>query len=143
MISDNYPSLISENSYGLCLRASQKLVPNTIVASKDLVPTNNHYIANHLSPEYKYVMVMGLDDNNQMLWGKVTGKAAYVNHSCDANCESNGNYIYTMKNVEKDAELTISYDNFIPNIEWDYTWDFVCLCGEDNCRKIINSYKSE
>lgn len=136
-----YPSYISQNSFGSCLRATQNLESGTVVGTKNLTPTNNKFIANHPSPEYRHVMVMGFDNNQQPLWGRVQGKAAFVNHSCNPNCTIQKDKVITTRRIKIDEELTISYDAFSPFIKWNSDWNFECGCGEKNCRKIIDSYK--
>lgn len=61
-------------------------------------------------------------------------KAKYINHSCNPNCEvkiiKNEIWIFSIKNIRKDEEL--SYDYGYDFDKEDYK-DHKCRCGAKNC----------
>jgi SET domain-containing protein len=69
-------------------------------------------------------------------------EAAYINHSCDPNCEAiidrSRIWIYAKKNIAEGEELVYDYQ-----YEWqdDYTDEdvklYVCRCGSPKCRGTI------
>ncbi|MCH7604491.1 SET domain-containing protein [Patescibacteria group bacterium] len=63
----------------------------------------------------------------------------FINHSCDSNAAVVDLVkIVTIRDIEKDEEITVDYDVF----DWDEnTMPVKCLCGKENCRKIIKGYK--
>lgn len=143
-IEPQYPSYVDQNHYGLCLRAEKDLEKGTIVGTADFEKTDKPYIADHPSPEHKYVAVADITKEGKPVWGKVRGKWAFCNHSCDPNCDISDNWeIITNRAVQKGQELTTSYDGYIPNFPWPETWNFVCLCNTPQCKKIINSYRMD
>jgi hypothetical protein len=142
VIEPQYPSHVDHNDYGLCLRAACDLKKGTVVATADFEKTDKHYIAGHSSPEYKYVALMHVAPDGTPAWGRVRGKWAFCNHSCDPNCDISDIWeIITNRDVKKGQELTTSYDAFVPNFPWPETWNFICLCKDQNCRKVIKEYR--
>jgi len=63
--------------------------------------------------------------------------ARLINHSCNPNCEVYGTglkvWIYAIKDIKKDEELTYDYGF---GFDKDYK-DFPCKCGAKNCVKYI------
>jgi hypothetical protein len=144
MIEPHYPSYVDRNHYGLCLRAAHDLAKGTIVATADFEKTERPYIANHDSPDHKYVALMDVSAEGVPTWGKVRGKWAFCNHSCDPNCDISDSWqIITNRDVAKGHELTTSYDAFVPNFPWPQTWNFICLCEAPHCKKIIKEYRKD
>lgn len=140
----HYPSYVDSNHYGLCLRASNDLDAGTVVATADFEESVNPYIANHPDPEYKYVALMGVDVNGNATWGRIKGKWAFCNHSCDPNCDIKpGWLITTNRAIKKGQELTTSYDAYIPRFEWPVSWNFTCLCQARNCKKFIKGFRMD
>ena len=85
---------------------------------------------------------MGLTNQGQAIWGKVRGKWAFCNHSCDPNCSINAKWeIVTNRQVNKNEELTTSYDALVYNFTWPEHWNFECKCYANNCKKQINKYR--
>jgi SET domain-containing protein len=58
-----------------------------------------------------------------------------LNHSCFPNSYSKGKYIYALKNINANEEITIDYST--TNI--DKKWKMKCSCKNKNCRRIIKS----
>lgn len=144
MIEPQYPSYVDHNHYGLCLRASRDLKKGTIVATADFEKTDKPYIAGHHSADYKHVALMAITRDGTPIYGKVRGKWAFCNHSCDPNCDvSETSQIITNRDIQKNQELTTSYDAFIPNFPWPETWNFKCLCDALECKKMIQSYRMD
>lgn len=138
-----YPSYIDRNHYGCCLRAAQNVPKDTIVASLYVIKTNKSYSAQHASKSFKHVALIGIK-NGVPLWGRVKGKWAYCNHSCEPNCRINNHFqIVTYQKVRKGQELTIAYDAYIPGLPWNERWNFKCLCRSKKCKKIINKYRMD
>lgn len=144
LIEPHYPSYIDINHYGLCLRAAKDLPQGTIVATADFEPTDKTYIAGHPSEEYKYVAVMDVTADGTPIYGKVRGKWAFCNHSCDPNCTITDTWeIVTNRAVAQGEELTTSYDAFVHNLSWQENWNFDCLCNAYSCKKIICRYRMD
>ena len=143
-IESQYPSYIDSNHLGLCLRSSRDLPAGTVVATADMIETDKPYIAGHPAEEHKYVGLMRVSKEGVPTWGKVRGKWAFSNHSCDPNCQlDNDHRMITRRSVKKGEELTTAYNAFIPNFPWPESWNFECLCGAQNCRKYINGYRTD
>jgi hypothetical protein len=66
-------------------------------------------------------------DDNSFGWN--------LNHSCNPNCFSKRKFIYALKNIKPNEEITIDYST--TNI--DKRWKMKCHCKSSNCRKIIRS----
>ena len=140
----NLPSYVGKNYYGYCLYAKDNLDAGTIVATASFVPTENAYIAGHGDEEHKYVAVMDITREGEPVWGKILGKWAFCNHSCDPNCLISPTFeIITRRAVKRDQELTTSYDCFIPNFEWKEYWNFHCLCGSSDCKGYIHEFRRD
>lgn len=143
-LEPQYPSYVDYNDYGLCLRAADDLKRGTTVATADLEETDKPYIANHPSEEHKYVALMAITWDGKPIWGKVRGKWAFCNHSCDPNCDISDTWqIITNRDVAKGQELTTAYDAFVPHFPWRDEETFVCLCKAQNCKKIIKGYRTD
>jgi len=143
-VHEGYPSYLSKNQFGFCLRAAKKLESGIIVATANLIQTSKPYIAHHESPEHAYVAIMGFNDNHEVIWGKVRGKWAFCNHSCDPNCDLNSQwYVITNRTIQQDEELTTAYDAYIAHIPWSSTWNFECKCNAVTCKKIIANYRTD
>lgn len=143
-IETHFPSYVDHNHYGLCLRAAHDIPAGTTVATADLQKTDKPYIADHPSEEYKYVALMSVAPDGTPTWGKVRGKWAFCNHSCDPNCDINEKWeIVTNRLVRKGQELTTSYDAYVPNFPWPESWNFICLCKSSNCKKVIKEYRMD
>jgi hypothetical protein len=141
-IQPQYPSYVDHNHFGLCLRAARDLKKGTIVATADLEKTDKAYIADN--PDQIHIALMEVAPDGTPTWGKVRGKWAFCNHSCDPNCDMSDTWqIITNRDVEKGTELTTSYDAFIPNFPWPDTWNFTCLCQAPNCKKFIKEYRTD
>lgn len=140
-IEPQYPSYITKNHFGLCLRASQDLEAGIVVGTNDCTQTDKEYIAGHESLEHRHSMVIGISADGKPIFGRVWGKGGYANHSCDPNCVSIEGEIITKRFVKKDEDLTTAYDLYVPGIAWDPKWNFKCYCLAQNCRLLIDSYK--
>ena len=141
---NQYPSYISNNHFGKCLRALNDIDAGTIVATADFEETEKAYIAGHQSEEHIHVALMDLTENGKPVWGKVRGLWRFCNHSCDPNCDISDNWeIITNRVIRKDEELTTSYDAFVHGFPWPETWNFECKCNASNCKKIINTYRAD
>ena len=143
-IEPQYPSYVDHNEYGLCLRAADDLKKGTPVATADFEKTDKPYIANHSSEEHRYVALMAITSDGKPIWGKVRGKWAFCNHSCDPNCDiSDTWHIITNRDVAKGQELTTAYDAFVSHFAWRDEETFICLCKAPNCKKVIKGYRTD
>ena len=79
--------------------------------------------------------LFGLDDGTYVLDGD--GIAAFINHSCDPNCESDeidGHvWIYAIRDIQAGEELTYDY------CLYDGDDPSPCACGARNCRGTLYS----
>lgn len=141
-IEPQYPSYVDKNHYGLCLRAKEDLPKGTVVATADLEKTDLAYIAG--SADQIHIALMDVAPDGTPIWGRVRGKWAFCNHSCDPNCYlSDDGEIITNREVKKGQELTTAYDAYVANFPWPETWNFVCLCEQPNCKKVIKEYRMD
>ena len=81
--------------------------------------------------------LFGLTDNKHVIDGN--GIAAFINHSCDPNCEADefdGRvWILAIRDIEAGEELTYDY-NLYDGEEDDPS---TCLCGAKHCRGSLYS----
>jgi D-alanine-D-alanine ligase len=71
-----------------------------------------------------------------VLWDENPMEWAPQNHSCDPNTRFEGLNVVACRNIKKDEELTLNYNEFLNN-EME---SFVCNCGAENCQKIIGNH---
>ena len=79
------------------------------------------------------VYVFELNKKYDIDGGVLRNYARFINHSCNPNCEveitDNQIWIYAIKNIKKDAELTYNYGYpFDSDFE-----DHICKCGSKKC----------
>ncbi len=109
-----------------------------------MIETDKPYIAGHPAEEHKYVALMKVSKEGVPTWGKVRGKWALSNHSCDPTCQlDNHHRMITCRAVKKGEELTTAYNAFIPHFSWPESWNFECLCQSPKCRKMITGYRTD
>ena len=79
--------------------------------------------------------LFGLDDGEHVIDGD--GVAAFINHSCDPNCESDeidGQvWIIAVRDIDAGEELTYDY------CLYDGDDESPCSCGADRCRGTLYS----
>ena len=73
--------------------------------------------------------------DNLWLYPKKNSCGYYINHSCNPNCFSKGKFIYAIKNIKSNEEITIDYST----TTIDKKWKMKCCCKSKNCRKTIRS----
>lgn len=100
------------------------------------VCTIDHIMEKTNSDYYqKYCFVR--EDQKRVL---TCGVFRYLNHSCDANLVplsiSDLNFDILIKDIEKGEEITYDYRFFS-----DYDEYMECLCGKENCCKIVTNSK--
>ncbi|MFI5113738.1 MAG: SET domain-containing protein [Terriglobales bacterium] len=82
-----------------------------------------------------HTYLFGLDGGKHVVDGH--GVAAFINHSCDPNCEADeiGGKIWitALRNIAAGEELTYDYNLF------DGEEDAPCLCGAPRCRGSLYS----
>jgi len=79
------------------------------------------------------VYVFELNKKYDIDGGVARNYARFINHSCDPNCEveisNNSIWISSIKNINKDSELSYNYGY---SYDTDYV-DHVCKCGSKKC----------
>ena len=88
-------------------------------------------------PEQEETYLFGLTDGKHVIDGK--NIAAFINHSCDPNCEADefdGHvWIIALRDIAPGEELTYDY-NLYDGEEDDLA---PCVCGAQNCRGSLYS----
>ncbi len=133
--NENYPSKVSNCSYGKCLKATKNIPSKTLVQIfKGPITSWRDITEEHIN------YVLWVDDAK---WIIPLTSARYINHSCDPNCIVDERLnVITTRPVQKGEELTITYnviDGADPGL-WDSRWSFQCKCGAQNCQGYINKY---
>jgi SET domain-containing protein len=81
--------------------------------------------------------LFGMDDGKTIIDG--FGIAAFVNHTCDPNCETdqidNRIWIIALRDIEPNEELTYDYNLY----DGEPGEDATCYCGMKGCRKTMFS----
>jgi hypothetical protein len=81
--------------------------------------------------------LFGLEDGKQIIDG--TGIAAFINHSCDPNCETDevdGRiWIIALRDIDPGEELAYDYNLY----DGDEDDEAVCRCGARSCRGAMYS----
>lgn len=74
------------------------------------------------------------------LWLNPTTIGKYLNHSCNPNSGIfNLLEVKALTDIDSSKEITIDYDTS----DWDESIKpMKCKCGSENCRKVIEGYKS-
>ena len=104
--------------------------------------TGKHIIiaeADTLYEDSPRTYLFGLTNGSHVIDGD--GIAAFINHSCDPNCEVDeikGKVIITaIRNIKPGTELTYDYNLY----DGDLDDDSPCFCGMKKCRKSMYSKK--
>ena len=126
-----------------------------LVASEDIKPgqrvqkfsgprTHDEYQAGMDKPKSKrHIKWMHGD-----FWISVESDAAYINHSCNANCyvlaDGSGD-VLARTEIKETEEITISYNSkglngFPDSWIWKPEWSFDCDCGFAKCQRKINKF---
>ncbi len=81
--------------------------------------------------------LFGLDDGKTIIDGE--GTAAFMNHSCDPNCEPDeigGRvWIFSLRNIKAGEELTYDYSLY----DGELDDESICHCKTKNCRGTMYS----
>ena len=93
--------------------------------------------ADDLYDHFPNTYLFGLDGGKRIVDGY--GVAAFVNHSCDPNCETDQigrkMWIIAMRDIEPGEELTYDYNLYDSDCEDDAP----CCCGTRLCRGSLYS----
>jgi hypothetical protein len=142
-LEPQYPSYVAYCGSALCLRARTDLKPDTTVGTATMVSSKAPYVHDHPSVTYRHVSIIGFR-NKKPRYGRVVGKYAFCNHSCDPNCVVTPDFfIKAIKPIKRNEELTLAYDAYIPHLPWQTKWNFSCECNKTRCKKLINSYRPD
>jgi SET domain-containing protein len=91
--------------------------------------------AEDLYDPFPNTYLFGLDDGERIIDG--FGVAAFVNHSCKPNCETDQirgkMWIIAQRDIEAGEELTYDYNLY------DGEDDAPCFCGAPRCRRSLYS----
>ena len=91
--------------------------------------------ADDLYEDYPNTYLFGLDGGKKIIDG--TGVAAFVNHSCQPNCETDQirgkMWVIALRDLEPGEELTYDYNLY------DGEDDAPCFCGSKRCRGSVYS----
>jgi SET domain-containing protein len=93
-------------------------------------------VADELYAEKPYTYLFGLGDGETVIDGH--GVAAFVNHSCDPNCETEEDeqgrvWIMAIRDIAAGEELTYDY------CLYDGDGEEPCYCGAPSCRGTMYS----
>jgi len=101
--NENYPSKVSNCSYGKCLKAMKNIPSKTLVQIfKGPITSWRDITEEHIN------YVLWVDDAK---WIIPLTSARYINHSCDPNCIVDERLnVITTRPVQKGEELTITYN---------------------------------
>ena len=81
-------------------------------------------------PETEHTVLFGLRDGKTIIEGR--GPAAYINHCCDPNCETDEMdgrvWIFAARNIGPGEEISYDYNLY------DGGGEAPCRCGARNCR---------
>ena len=93
--------------------------------------------ADELYDDRPETYLFGLDDGEHIIDGH--GTAAFINHCCDANCETDEIdervWIIAARDIEEGEELTYDYNLY----DGDDDDAAPCYCGAPNCRGTMYS----
>lgn len=144
-LEPQYPSYVSIcPGKGLCLKASIPIPAGASVGTATMIPTDHGYIPNNPDVAYRHVSILGFKNKNKPQYGRVLGKYAFCNHSCDPNCIVTPNFvIQAKKDIAAHEELTVPYDALISHMPWQESWSFRCACKQAVCRHVINQYRTD
>jgi len=85
----------------------------------------------------EHTFLFGLKDGKHVIDGH--GTAAFINHSCDPNCETDEEkgrvWIIAARDISPGEELTYDYNLY------DGVGDAPCFCGAKSCRGSMYSEK--
>lgn len=88
--------------------------------------------ADDLYDDFANTYLFGINGGKRIIDGY--GVAAFVNHSCDPNCETDQirgkMWIIAMRDIEPGEELTYDYNLY----DDEYRDDAPCSCGAVRCR---------
>jgi uncharacterized protein len=66
------------------------------------------------------------------------GIGRFFAHSCNPNCGFQGRFkVVAMREIKKGDELNFDYE-----MSEDSDWRMECICGNENCRKIIGAFRN-
>jgi SET domain-containing protein len=95
--------------------------------------------ADALYDDHPRTYLFGLSDGKHVIDGE--GVAAFINHSCNPNCEADEKqgrvWIIAIRDIEAGEELTYDYNLY----DGDLDDPSPCSCGAPNCRGSMYSEK--
>jgi SET domain-containing protein len=93
-------------------------------------------VADELYEDLPHTYLFGLEDGVNVIDGH--GTAAFINHSCDPNCETDEDdqarvWIIATRDIQPGEELTYDYNLY------DGEGEAPCFCGSGTCRGTMYS----
>jgi uncharacterized protein len=89
-----------------------------------------------------HTFLFAVDTNHVIDGARKGNEAAYINHSCEPNCEAviedNRVYIDALRTIQPGEELLYDYQyerDGVPDESWDRL--YACHCGAPSCRGTI------
>lgn len=123
--------ILSEGKFGKCLVATVHISKDEEIVSFD----GEMYSAEKISDLPKDIADHAIQFSEHQ-WRESTSIARYINHSCNPNCGIKNLFtLVAMRDIQKGEELLWDYD-----MTEDSDWRMTCLCGSENCRKVIGAF---
>lgn len=114
-------------------------IPNRAIVAEYSGPRLTNSEADAIYEHSPRTYLFGLLDGERVIDGD--GIAAFINHSCDPNCEADevrGRVIIrAIRNIAPDEELAYDYNLY----DGDLDDPALCFCGANNCRGSMYSEK--
>lgn len=134
---DNPKAIVKETEkYGLTVFARQDIYQGEIIAIFDGLiyeAEKSSDLPNDLPLEIRDHVIQFEDHK----WRDANGIARCLSHSCDPNCGIQDLFkIVAMRDIKKGEELCWDYE-----MSENSDWQMECLCGSQNCRKLIGAYR--
>lgn len=127
----NKKVILSEGRFGKCLIVAEDILKDEEIVSFD----GDEYTADKITDLSKDVADHAIQFAEHQ-WRDSNSIARYINHSCNPNCGIKNLFtLVAMKDIKKGEELLWDYD-----MTEDSDWRMDCLCGAENCRKVIGSF---
>ena len=128
------------------IRVGKSRIAGTGVFARRKIPRGTRIIEYtgepvSLNEVYSGTYAFALNDTTVIDGARGGNEARFFNHSCDPNCEAyifDGHaYLYAMRDIVRDEELTFDYHmgpaDRTTRLRYD-TARYPCRCGAANCR---------
>ncbi len=136
---NKYKLLVGENHLGRTVYAARDYNDGEIVLefSGPVIPRNKVHDEDLFKSQDRFVQISPTE-----YMGPSGGLDDLVNHSCDPNTglkfTDSGIFLVTIKTVKEGEEITWDYSTTL----YKNDWKMDCLCGVDECRKVIAEFST-